>query len=40
MIEAGAAKLAFDPELIREDVVLDILGAALHARGFQRVVGG
>lgn len=34
MIEAGAKELVFDPELIRLDVVADILRSALSAGGY------
>lgn len=35
MIEAGAAELVFEPELIRIDVAEDIIRAALEAGGFR-----
>lgn len=35
MIEAGAAELVFDPELIRVHVAEDIIRAALEAGGYK-----
>ena len=35
MIEAGCSELVFDSELIRSDVVFDVLVAALVAGGFE-----
>ncbi len=39
MIEAGVAELVFDPELIKSDLIEDILCAALEAGGYKVLQG-